>query len=113
MSSLTGHHELINKSNLSSLCFSSLEKIKNTTGLAMEYCHVCAVVYSDYKLLRLLNHVKRRLKHNSYGLKFVYREQFGICMTKLKEYISAGKVVEPSAVNIKNVFTDISVVFRL
>lgn len=52
----------------------------------MEYCHVCAVVYSDYKLLRLLKHVKRRLKHNSYGLKFVYREQFGICMTKLKEY---------------------------
>lgn len=66
--------------------FFSKQNNNNNTGLAMEYCHVCAVVYSDYKLLRLLNHVKRRLKHNSYGLKFVYREQFAICMTKLKEY---------------------------
>lgn len=26
----------------------------------MEYCHVCAVVYSDYKLLRLLKSRKTK-----------------------------------------------------
>lgn len=46
----------------------------NNIGFVMEYCYVCVVVYSDYKLLRLLKYVKWRLKYNSYGLKFVYRE---------------------------------------